>query len=307
MSTKHTITIGTRGSQLALKQTGFVVDAISKLHPSIKTSVKVITTKGDSNQSPIPLDTIGKAWFTEEIEDALQSGLIDLAVHSLKDLPPEVPTGLTVAAVLERDDPRDVVVSKSLLKLDELPKGATVGTDSIRRKAQILAYRPDVVVASVRGNINTRLRKLQEEDYDALVLAAAGLRRLGLQDSITEYLDPTLFVPAVGQGVLAVEARQDHPFLWDIIKDIQDQDTLAIVEAEQTFSRAIGGGCKLPIGCYAYFKGQEIVIHAMVGSMDALTTVHELAKGPRQQAPLLATQLAENLLEQDILTTLETK
>lgn len=297
------ITIGTRGSQLALKQTGFVIDAILREHPSIKVETKIITTKGDSDQSPIPLDTVGKAWFTQEIEEALQSGAIDLAIHSLKDLPPDVPEGLLVAPVLQREDARDVLISKDLIKLEQLPAGAIVGTDSIRRKAQILASRPDLVVKSVRGNINTRLRKLQDEEYDALVLAAAGLTRLGLQENITEYLEPTEFVPAIGQGILAAEARKDHPFIWDIVTDIQDEDTVLTVEAEQAFSRTIGGGCKLPIGCYARFEGQEVIIHAMVGSMDGFTTARELAKGPREQAVLLATQLAEDLMANNLLSS----
>ena len=302
MSEIKSLTIGTRGSALALKQTELVIKALEANYPALQITTKIITTKGDKNLSPIPLDTIGKAWFTEELEEALLSGEIDLAVHSLKDLPPETPKGLATTAVLKREDARDVLISRSNVGLDQLPKGAIVGTDSIRRKAELLHRRPDLIIKSVRGNVDTRLCKLQQKDYDALMLAAAGLSRLGKIDAVTQYLDPNEFVPAIGQGVLAAEARVDHTELWQLIKSIQDPETLEIVKAEQMFSKVVGGGCKLPVGCYAYFEGEEVTLHAMVGSMDALKMVTKSAKGPRANAVSLAKQLAKDLLREDIFS-----
>jgi hydroxymethylbilane synthase len=200
---KHRLTIGTRGSKLALIQTELVAAALKQAHPRLEVGIKIIATKGDTNQAPIPLDTVGKAWFTAEIEQALQSGDIDIAVHSLKDLPPELCPGLISLPVLERADPRDVLVSKAAVPLAALPRGAVVGTDSLRRKAALLLERPDLRVESVRGNVQTRLRKLHEQPYDAIVLAAAGLERLGDLTLVTEFLEPSRFVPAIGQGVLA--------------------------------------------------------------------------------------------------------
>ena len=297
----HKLTIGTRGSRLALKQTDLAVQALKSQNPLLEINIKTIVTKGDKNQSPIPLDTIGKAWFTEEIEQALLSGEIDLAVHSLKDLPPEVPKGLLTAAILERDDPRDVLVAKSATSLAQLPKDAIIGTDSIRRKAELLRYRPDLVVKSVRGNVDTRLNKLQVENYDALIIAAAGLSRLDLLQVVTEFLDPSDFVPAVGQGVIAVEACQDQPDLWRLIKKIQDEPTLVAVAAEQMFSQVIGGGCKLPVGCYARLEAGMVFIHGMLGSIDALTIVTRSVSGPEARAISLAEQLAKDLLKDFIV------
>ena len=201
------IVLGTRGSKLALVQTKLVADAVREKFPDLDIETKTITTKGDVNTSPIPLDTVGKAWFTGEIEEELMTKKIDIAVHSLKDVPPDTSKGSIVLPVLRREDPRDVLVSKQNFTFEKLPQGAIVGTDSSRRKAQLLAKRPDLRVQSIRGNIDTRLRKLREEEYDAIVIAAAGLARLSLLDVVTEYFEIDAFVPAPGQGTLAAQAR----------------------------------------------------------------------------------------------------
>lgn len=290
------LTIGTRGSKLALVQTELVVQALKAKNPSLEITTKIIVTKGDKNHSPIPLDTVGKAWFTKEIEDALLSGEIDLAIHSLKDLPPEVPDGLRTTPVLERDDPRDVLVAKTAANLRDLPKGAVVGTDSIRRKAQLLHYRPDLVVKSIRGNVDSRLQKLTDENYDGVVLAAAGLSRLDRLDRITQYFTPEEFVPAAGQAVLAAEARHEDHEIWKLLKQIQDATTLLACQAEQAFTSVIGGGCKLPVGCYVEITGNKAVVYGMVGSMDAKNTTTKSVSGPRSEVVELAKQLAEQLM-----------
>lgn len=301
MTAVQNIIIGTRGSKLALIQTNLVAAALKTKNPYLGIEIKTITTKGDKNMAPIPLDTIGKAWFTAEIERALQDGTIDLAVHSLKDLPPETPDGLAVAAVLERSDPRDVLVAKTAKRVGDLRQGAIIGTDSLRRKAALLRQRPDLIVKSLRGNVETRLKKLDEEDYDAIVLAAAGLQRLDKAGVVTEFLDPAVFVPAIGQGVLAVEARDDDTDLWNLLKDLQYSPTLAAVAAEQAFSRIIGGGCKLPISCYVQFKADEVYIAAMVGSDDAQQTTIKTVSGSGAEAVTLAEELARTLLTEPFM------
>jgi hydroxymethylbilane synthase len=291
------LTVGTRGSKLALIQTDLVIKALTARYPKLHIEVKIITTKGDLNQAPIPLDTVGKAWFTEEIEQALLSRDIDLAIHSLKDLPPDTPAGLTTLSLLERADPRDVLVSKSGKTLAELPKGAIVGTDSIRRKALLLTVRPDLNVKSVRGNVDTRLKKLETEDYDAVVLAAAGLDRLAMGNRINEYLEPSTFIPAIGQGILVGEVRADDEALLNLLRPIQYSETEAAGAAEQAFSQIVGGGCKLPVGCYVRFADGKAVVSGMVGTMDARHVVHKTKHGPANQAVKLARELALVLTE----------
>jgi len=304
MTAVQSLTIGTRGSRMALRQTDLVANALTAQNPALTIKTKIIITKGDRNMAPIPLDTVGKAWFTAEIEDALQKGEIDLAVHSHKDLPPEMPEGFAVAAVLKRSDPRDALVARAAKRLTDLPEGAIVGTDSLRRKALLLQHRPDLVVRSIRGNVDTRLRKLYDEQYDALVLAAAGLERLERLDAVSEFLDPTSFVPAIGQGVLAVEARSDNTVLWGMLRAIQHQPTLAVVAAEQAFSRIIGGGCKLPVSCYVYFERSTAHIIGMVGSKNARECVVKSITGSKAEAVSLAEGLARKLLVEPFMTKL---
>lgn len=255
------LVVGTRGSALARAQTEVVVARLRALRPDLKMAVQVIKTKGDMVQHK-PLVGIGdKGLFTREIEAALLDGRIDLAVHSLKDLPTELPPGLVIGAVLEREDARDVLVSRQGYSLDSLPLGARVGTGSLRRAAQLLAHRPDLCIVDLRGNVDTRLRKAATEEYDAIVLAAAGLHRLGLAHHITAYLPLEVMLPAVGQGALAVEvrAREDEQEEGPESRDAQIRRLVSLLDhfptraattAERAFLRALGGGCRVPVAAY---------------------------------------------------------
>lgn len=258
------ITIGTRGSALALKQADIVARALIEADPSLSVAVQVIETHGDTNHAPIPLDTIGKGWFTKEIETALLHNKIDLAVHSLKDMADEMPEGLTIGAYLPREDARDVLVTKKGEPLDELRLGAVVGTDSARRQVQMLALRPDVRMQSLRGNVPTRLEKLASENYDAIILASAGLKRLGLEGRITRYFEPHEMTPAPGQGTLAVQSRENDARLRDVLARINDPDSAQAARIERSFSLVTGGGCKAPTGAYAYREGDECCFVVMI-------------------------------------------
>jgi hydroxymethylbilane synthase len=290
------IVLGTRGSKLALIQTALVADALKKAAPELEIETKIITTKGDVNSSPIPLDTVGKAWFTGEIEQELMSKTIDIAVHSLKDVPPDTEAGSIVLPVLQRADPRDVLVSKENLAFEKLRQGAIVGTDSSRRKAQLLAKRPDLCVISIRGNVDTRLRKLREENYDAIVIAAAGLARLSLSDVVTEYFDIQTFVPAPGQGVLAAQVRADDAEILALLKSVQDPATVAAVEAERAFVEEIGSGCKSPVGAYAKVTGDSLELFGMVADEDGSHVRFAADRGTRADAGTIGKRLAGKTL-----------
>lgn len=218
--------------------------------------------------------------FVKEIEQAMYDKEIDFAVHSMKDMPSEMPEGLTISTIPLREDHRDAYIAKDNVALKDLPAGAIVGTSSLRRKAQILATRPDVEVKWIRGNIETRIRKLEEEDYDAIILAVSGLKRVGLSEElITEYLEPDVCVPAVGQGALAIECREDDEELHQLLSVINDSLTTTTVEAERTFLHLLEGGCQVPIGGYAQKEGDEIVLTALVGTPDGQTILKEVVRG----------------------------
>lgn len=244
------ITIGTRGSQLALWQAQFVKGQLAHHFPDIEVNLKIIKTTGDAilDRSLVGL---GKGVFTKEIEVALHNGEIDLAVHSLKDLPTELPEGLCIAAIPPREDPRDVLITYTGSSLEDLRSGVKIGTTSPRRKAQLLHIRPDLQVVDVRGNVDTRLRKLHETDLDGIILAAAGIIRLQKEDSITQYFDTDQMVPAVGQGALAIEARNNDSVVEKLLAPLNDETTAAEITAERTLLKCLGGGCQLPIGAYA--------------------------------------------------------
>ncbi len=298
MSEITSLTIGTRGSKLALAQTQLVAEALKQKHPGIEIKTKVIVTKGDVNQSPIPLDTIGKNWFTAEIEDALLRGEIDIAVHSMKDLPPDISRDLITLPVLERADARDVLITRSGASLKDLPHGAVIGTDSIRRKILLLEQRPDLVVKSIRGNVDTRLQKLRDEPYDAIMLAAAGLQRLGMADRITEFLDPSKFIPAISQGILAAQTtdRGDASGVLAMLRRIQHMPTQVAAEVEQLFSQTVGGGCKVPIGCYARIADDLIHIDAFIQDADGEVIKRKSKVDEITSAPTIGEVLARELL-----------
>ena len=289
--------IGTRGSKLALIQTRLVAGALRQLQPGLKIETVIIQTRGDQNMSPIPLDTVGKAWFTAEIDRSLREQHIDLAVHSLKDLPLELEPGLAMTVVLPRADPRDVLVSRSGL-LSEIPPNAVIGTDSARRRIQLLHHRPDLKIRSLRGNVQTRLRKFAEGEYYAVVLAAAGLVRLDLETEITEYLNPVAFVPAPGQGALAAETRAGDHELQALLKQIQDDPTVKTTAAERAFSAAVGGNCQLPVGSYARIEGERVIIQAVIADLKpGSQPCFDSISGPAAGATEAATALAGRMME----------
>ena len=264
---KQTITIGTRGSQLALWQAEYVRKCLNDHFPDHSIERKVIKTTGDriTDRSLVGL---GKGVFTKEIEIALLDGTIDLAVHSMKDLPTDLPDGLCIAAIPVREDPRDVLVTQSGLFLDQLPKGAKIGTTSPRRKSQLLHLRPDLQVMDVRGNLDTRLRKLNETELDGVILAAAGIKRLMGEEMITEYFEADRMVPAAGQGALGVEIRQDDLEIKTLLDAINDSRSETEVLAERVVLGELGGGCQVPIGVNARLENDRLHLIATVCSPD---------------------------------------
>jgi hydroxymethylbilane synthase len=285
------LTIGSRGSQLALWQARWVQARLEALgEPS---RIEIIKTTGDKI-TDVPLSQVGaKGLFTKEIEEALIEGRIDLAVHSLKDLPTEMPSGLVLAAIPEREDPRDALIG---CRLAELPQGAKVGTSSLRRAAQLHAARPDLRIESLRGNLDTRLRKLDQGQYEAIVLAAAGLRRLGWEARISELLDPELLCPAVGQGALAIETRDDGSRALEICRRLDHASTRAAVTAERALLAGLGGGCQVPIGCHATIEKGRMRVRAVVASPNGDRVVRLEKNGPAEEAASLGATLARELL-----------
>lgn len=272
----RTIVVGTRESNLARTQTEQVIERLRELSIMLGTpchfETRFIRTKGDQILNVTLSKVGGKGLFVKEIEQALLDGEIDLAVHSMKDLPFELPEGLTIGAVPKREDVRDVLISRNHLSLDQLPAGAVVGTSSLRREAQLRHLRPDLVVRPLRGNIDTRLRKLEEGEVDAILLAAAGLVRMGWSERITQYLEPDHMIPAVGQGALAVECREGDTFIRHLLSHLQHEETAHAVRAERAFLGALEGSCQVPIGAWAtrVKTGEEMqwLLTGMIGSPD---------------------------------------
>jgi len=255
--------IGTRGSPLALAQTNHVIGLLRRAHAGLMVEQRIIKTTGDRFQQASLAAAGGKGLFTKEIEDELRNGAIHLAVHSLKDLPTTLPAGLTLGAVPPREDPRDVLITRISATLDSLPAGACVATSSIRRQAQLRACRPDLKITEIRGNVGTRLQKLADTtDFVATILAAAGLNRLGLQPAHAVPLDPDLMIPAVGQGAIGLEVRENDLATQELLAAINDPGTLACVEAERSFLHAIGGGCQLPFAGHATIAGNTVRLTA---------------------------------------------
>jgi hydroxymethylbilane synthase len=284
------LVIGSRGSQLALWQAKWIAARLAEC--GHETRIEIIKTTGDKI-TDVPLAKVGtKGLFTKEIEEALLAGRIDLAIHSLKDLPTEVPAGLALAAVPEREDPRDAIVGA---RLSDLPAGAIVGTSSLRRAAQLRVTRPDLVIESVRGNLDTRLRKLDEGQYRAIVLAAAGLTRLGWANRIAEILSPDAMCPAVGQGALAVETRADGE-ARDICAALEHAGTRAAVTAERAVLAALGGGCQVPIGAYAALAGDELRLVGVVIAPDGGNAVRKSSEGRVADAEVIGQRVGQALL-----------
>ncbi len=292
------IVIGTRGSALAQWQARFVEQALKRLHPELEIEVRIIKTSGDKDQVRPLAELGGLGVFTKEIENALLNREIDLAVHSLKDLPTETAEGLMLAAIPEREDARDCLVSRHGVGLEQLPPGARVGTSSARRGAQVLALRRDLQVVPLRGNVDTRLRKAQTQDYDAVVLAAAGITRLGRASEITQYLSFDAVLPDPGQGALAIEIRADDSALARLLAGLDHAPTRAAVTAERAFLRALGGGCRMPIGAYAEIRNAQLVLQGMVGALDGSRRVCGEISGAPARAEPLGAELAGRLLRE---------
>ena len=298
------LTIGTRGSKLALAQSESIRAALCALHPGLQVELLIIQTKGDQILDRA-LSRIGdKGLFVTEIETALLDGRIDLAVHSSKDLPSMTPVGLLLAAFPQRADARDVLISRHGLGLAGLPLGASIGTSSLRRACQLRAYRPDFDVINLRGNVDTRLRKAATEEYDAIVLAAAGLDRLGLADHITEYIDPDVMLPAVAQGALAIECRSDDADVNALLAPLNDHRTHVAVLAERACLRRLEGGCQVPIAAHAVLDpvgaqsgAAELTIRGLVGTADGMQIVRAEQRGSARDAERLGVELAESLLQ----------
>lgn len=290
--------LGTRGSNLALRQAAAVVDALNRACPELFVQKVIIKTRGDMQPDRLPVAPDDRGLFTKELERELSHGTIDIAVHSLKDLPSTLAPGLCIGAVLERSHPLDVLVSESVKSLAELPQGARIGTSSIRRAAHLRALRPDVEVVSIRGNIETRVRKMHELGLDALVLGHAGIVRLGLEHLVAQVIPPHLMLPAPGQGAIAAQARTHDRQILELLEKINDLRTFHETLAERSFLRRLGAGCHAPIGCLAQLQGEMLWIRGCIASFDGSRMCAAECTGTPQEAEQLGKELAEQLLSQ---------
>lgn len=290
------IRIGTRESELAMAQSRWVAGEIQKKHPDFELEFVPMKTKGDVILDK-RLDKIGgKGLFVKELENALMEKTIDIAVHSMKDMPGELPQGLTIAAVSKREDPRDVFVSLAGAKLGDIKAGAVVGTSSVRREALILDKRPDLSIKTLRGNVLTRLNKLLNEEYDGLVLAAAGLKRLGFEEKITQYLECNDFIPAVGQGVLCIEAREKDDLEY-LLDSVHNEESKLAVDAERAFLIKLSGSCSTPLGAYAHIEGSNLKIQGMLAVGEKNRVYRACVEGKAQEAAMLGEQLTNIILD----------
>ena len=288
--------IGTRGSQLALFQANWVKDQLVRTHPELKVTLIKIKTTGDKIQD-VPLAKIGgKGLFVKEIEEALIQRRIDLAVHSVKDVPTEFPKSLHLSVITKREDPRDVLISRNGTALKDLPQGAKIGTSSLRRQAQLLHFRNDLELIPLRGNLDTRLKKLMTMNLDGIVLALAGVKRLGLEERISEIIPINISLPAIGQGALGIETRMDDRVVEDQIRFLNDPHSSIAVTAERAFLKKLEGGCQVPIAAFAQKVGSTLQIDGLVGTIDGKRLIRHHLEGPIEEAEPLGTQLAEILL-----------
>lgn len=290
------IVIGTRRSPLALFQANFIKDEIERAHPGTSVELLKIQTTGDKI-TDVPLAKVGgKGLFVKEIEEALLDGRVDLAVHSMKDVPVALPEGLHLSVIPKREDPRDVFIGRRVKRLQDLPQGSVVGTSSLRREAQLKHYRRDLKIQALRGNLDTRLRKLASGPFDAIILAAAGVRRLGLSSQISEYLDPTLSLPAIGQGALGLECRIDDKHINGLLAPLNDPDTWDCVGSERAFNHRLEGGCQVPLAAHAHLDGAELILEGLVASVDGERVIREQTKGARHEGEAMGIELANRLL-----------
>ncbi|VTM25623.1 Porphobilinogen deaminase [Stutzerimonas stutzeri] len=290
--------IATRQSPLALWQANFIKNRLEDLYPQIKVKLISMVTKGDVILDT-PLAKIGgKGLFVKELENALLEKCADIAVHSMKDVPMQFPKGLGLSVICKREDPRDAFVSNKYQSLDELPQGSIVGTSSLRRQCQLKQLRPDLDIRSLRGNVGTRLTKLDNGDYDAIILAAAGLIRLGMPNRITSFIETAQFLPAAGQGAVGIECRTDDAAVQALLAPLADPETTACVLAERAMNAHLQGGCQVPIGGYAVLENGHIYLRALVGALDGSKIIYAEGKNTLENAEILGVQIAEKLLAQ---------
>jgi len=293
---KQSIRIATRKSPLAMWQAEFVRDRLIAAHPDLEVELVGMTTQGDQILNS-PLAKIGgKGLFVKELEVSMLEGYTDIAVHSMKDVPVEFPEGLHLAVICKREDPRDAFVSNNYNALDELPQGARVGTSSLRRQCQLRARRPDLEIIDLRGNVNTRLRKLDEGQYDAIILAAAGLIRLGFNERITQLLETDVSLPAIGQGAVGIECRSDDARVNALLAPLNDADTHTRLSAERAMNNRLEGGCQVPIAGHAVLEGDTLHLRGLVGQPDASEIVRGDISGAAADAEQLGIRLADDLL-----------
>ncbi len=295
MPEQQTIRVGTRGSALALVQTEQFITSLTEVEPDIRVETVILSTAGDvDKQTPLAI-LGGQGIFAKELEAALLTGAIDVAVHSAKDLTSELPNGLTLGAILNRADPRDVLLTVDGTCLEDLPSGARVGTSSRRRVMQLRQARPDLQPVELRGNVDTRLRKLAAGEVDAAIMAAAGILRMGWADRISAYLPVDTFVPPPGQGALGIECRAGDAVMLSLLQRVDDHDVVAEVETERAFLRAVGGGCQSPIGAYAQVDGDTVTLQAMLADEEMTVACYQSATSNRERSITMAHELADNL------------
>lgn len=304
--TPRTIRIATRQSPLALWQANHVRENLLELHPELKIELLPMVTSGDQFLKDKLLVAGGKGLFVKELEEALLDKRADIAVHSTKDMPAELPEGLILTAICKRHNPLDALVSFKYSSLDDLPKQAIIGTSSLRRQSQLLAYRPDLHIKTLRGNINTRLGKLENEEYQAIILAAAGLERMGLKESITETLSDEIMLPACGQGALCIESRVDAHEIQELIKGLNDPITSTCVQTERQVNARLGGNCHVPLAVFCTVTSEnQLLLRAKILKLDGTHSIQSIQKGAMDQATLLADQCADALFAKGAAKLLE--
>jgi hydroxymethylbilane synthase len=293
---RSTVVLGTRGSKLAVQQSEWVQAQLHAMAPHVTVTLRKIQTSGDRILD-VPLAQIGgKGLFVKEIEEALLSGEIDLAVHSMTDVPTELPEKLAILCVPPREDPRDALISRDGRSFVDLPRGARIGTSSLRRQSQLLHARPDLTIVMLRGNLDTRLKKLREGQFDAIVLAAAGLRRLAWAHEITEYLAPQISLPAIGQGALGIEGRRDDHVIHALLAELNHAPTKTAVLAERALLHRLQGGCQVPIAAHATLTGRQVMLEGLVSSVDGKELIRDTVIGAIEDPESVGVQLAERLL-----------
>jgi len=300
MMKKNKVVIGTRGSKLALWQAEWVKAELQRMNPGLEIELNKIKTTGDKILD-VPLAKVGgKGLFVKEIEEALLRGEADLAVHSMKDVPTDFPEGLYLAVICEREDPRDAFIAQNkqqgARRLKDLPQGATVGTSSLRRSCQLLSKRPDLKIVQLRGNLETRFRKLDEGQFDAMILATAGVKRLGWQQRITEVIEPQLSLPAIGQGAVGIECRINDEYINQLIAPLNHKETSICVRAERALLKRLQGGCQVPIAAYATIKDGRLIMDGLVGSVTGDRIIKEHLEGTIEDAETIGITLGEKLL-----------